>query len=68
MALVQPDPIALDTGLRQPSAVRARLACGSGQASQFMTRLWGTDSKGKVTPCDAVTVRLEKATSKCSNV
>ena len=47
-ALVQPDPTALDAGLRQPDAVRARLACGSSQKSQFVTRLWGTDSRGKV--------------------
>ena len=47
-ALEQPDPISLYAGLRQPSAVRARLACGPGYASQFVTRLWGTDSRGKV--------------------
>lgn len=33
---------------RQPDAVRARLAFGSDQSSQFVTRLWGTDSRGKV--------------------
>ncbi len=38
-ALVQPDPSALDdAGLRQPDAVREKLACGSTQASQFVTR------------------------------
>jgi putative transposase len=47
-ALVQPNAAALDTGLRQPDAVRARLVCGSGHASQFVTRLWDTDSRGKV--------------------
>ena len=31
-ALVQPDPIALDAGLRQPDTVRAQMACGSSQA------------------------------------
>jgi putative ATP-binding cassette transporter len=36
-------------GLCQPSPVRARLACRPGRASQFVTRLWGTDSRGKVT-------------------
>jgi hypothetical protein len=35
--------------LRQPDAVRARLACGAGHASPFVTPLWGTDSRGKVT-------------------
>jgi hypothetical protein len=34
--------------LRQPDTVRAGLACGSGHASQFVTRLWGKDSRGKV--------------------
>src|SRR6218665_1158664 len=50
--LVQPHPAALHAGVRQPGAVRARLACGSGQASQFLTPLWGTDSRGKVTTAD----------------
>ena len=44
----KPQPTALDAGLCQPGAVRARLAYGSGQASQFVTRPWGTDSRGKV--------------------
>jgi len=56
-ALVQPDATALNAGLCQPDAVRARLVCGSGHASQFVTRLWGTDSRGKVT---RETCRLSK--------
>ena len=48
-ALVRPDPIAIDAGLCQPRAVRARLACRSGNASQFVSRLWGTEFRGKVT-------------------
>ena len=44
----QTHPSALDAGLRQPDAVREKLAFGSTQASQFVTRLWGTDSRGKV--------------------
>ena len=46
--LVQPEPAALDAGLRQPDAVRARLACGAGHASPFVTPLWGTDSRDKI--------------------
>jgi threonine dehydrogenase-like Zn-dependent dehydrogenase len=38
-ALVQPIATAFDAGLRQPDAVRAKLVCGSGQASQIVTRL-----------------------------
>ncbi len=49
-ALVQPGPAALDAGIRQPDAVRAKLACQSTKASQLVTRLWGTDSRGKVRP------------------
>ena len=32
----------------QPDEVRARLACQATKASQFVTRSWGTDSRGKV--------------------
>jgi hypothetical protein len=39
---------ALDAGLCQPDEVRARLAGQSTKASQFVTRLWDTDSRGKV--------------------
>jgi hypothetical protein len=48
VALVKPDSTALDAGLRQSDEVRARLACQSTKASQFVTRLWGTDSRSKV--------------------
>ena len=68
-ALVQPDPIALDAGLCQPSAVRARLACRSGKASQFVTRLWGTEFTGKVTklsgPEIARKLNLSRSTIHC---
>ena len=50
--LVQPGSAALDAGLRQPDDVRARLACQSTKASQFVTRLSGTDSRGKVNALD----------------
>jgi len=35
--LLQPNATALGAGLRQPDAIRARLVCGSRQASQFVT-------------------------------
>ena len=38
---------ALDAGLRQPDAVRAKLACGSAQASQFMTSAMGYGFQGQ---------------------
>ena len=47
-ALVQPDSAAVDADLRQPDEVRARLDCQATKASQFVTRLWGTDSRDKV--------------------
>ena len=47
-ALVQPNTTTLDAGLCQPDAVRAKLVCSSGQASQFVTQLWDTNSEGKV--------------------
>ena len=40
-ALVQPRSAAFDTGLRQPDAVRAGLACQSATASQLMNSAMG---------------------------
>jgi hypothetical protein len=47
-ALAQQDSVALDAGLCQPDEVRAKLAGQSTQASQFVTRSWGADSRDKV--------------------
>lgn len=47
-ALVQPDPITLDAGVRQPDAVRRKLARQPTPASQCVAQLWDTDSRGKV--------------------
>ena len=46
-ALVQQSPAAFDAGLRQPYAVRANLACGSGQASQFIISVMGYAIQGQ---------------------
>lgn len=52
VALLQAEPTALDDGLPQPVAVRARVGCGSGHASQFVTRFSGTESRGKASAND----------------
>src|SRR5205814_8630399 len=46
-ALVQQHPTALDAGLRQSDAVRARLACRSAQTSQLMTSVMGYGFQGQ---------------------
>jgi transposase InsO family protein len=45
--LVQPDSTALDTGLRQPDAVRRKLACQSTPASQCMRSAMGYGFQGQ---------------------
>ena len=57
-ALVQQGAAAFDAGLRQPDAVRKRMAC---QASQLMSSVMGTQSRRKVNARDVPCQSLIKA-------
>ena len=57
-ALGQPDPTALDAGLRQPDTVSTIPACCAGHASQFVIRLLTTVSRGKVSLPSCLPVSL----------
>ena len=56
--LVQQHPDALDAGLYQPNAVRAKLACRSTQASQFMISVMGYGIQGQGQQTRLQTVHL----------